>query len=562
MGAGERGWIVEAALATLLVYAGIVFLIQAGMLVDTAYLHEELRPLFRYHRAADPNLFAGDYLTSYVSAFGQPLLYDWMTRLWVQAGGALELFHRLVPLACWIAFLAGVVFAARRIGDRLTVVGALAIAVAQPLYLYQITSAVPHAFAFPLLIWAFFALLRGSAAALALVTVFAALLYPAMAPLTGLMLAWHLLVGERVLLASNAVRLKSLALLALVGGLSLWLVYVFLRGTADFGAALAPLEQADLYPENGPGGRYTQGVFNPMTYVAARTFAQFRDVFDSYKLLLLFVYGAFAVYGMVMLLKNRRARPALTAFLVCSVALFLLVLLLRPYLLYRFILYPLLSISPVLLAVGLETFCRRLGGAGRRASLAAAVAFLAFVAVLDSVDAQKIGYWTRLGPEQTRILDFAAAQPRETLFATWPSGESELEFIPYLARRPLFAMIKAHYPSHEDHVLEMRARTDALIDAYLATGTEPLERLYCLWQVDYLIVDRAQFQPGAEAPAHFAPFDTRIAVLWESRRVEDFVLHRPDPAAVVLETERYQVVRLQAIAEAAQGPAAASCRSS
>lgn len=562
MRVGERGWTVEAALAALLVYAGIVFLVQAGMLVDTAYLHEELRPLYRYHRAAEPDLFAGDYLTSYVGAFGQPLLYDGMTRLWVQAGGALELFHRLVPLACWLAFLAGVAFVARQVGDRVTVVGALGIAVAQPLYLYQITSAVPHAFAFPLLIWAFFALLRGSAAALALVTALAALLYPAVAPLTGLMLAWHLLIGERVLFASHAVRLKSLVLLALVGGLSLWLVYESLRGTADFGAALAPLEQADQYPENGPGGRYSQGVFDPMTYVAARAFAQFRDVFDSYKLLLLFAYGAFALYGMVMLLKDRRAHPALTAFLACSLALFLLVLLLRPYLLYRFILYPLLSIAPILLAVGLETFCRRLGGAGRRASLAAAVSFLAFVAVLDSVDAKKIGYWTRLGSEEARILDFAAAQPRETLFATWPSGESAFEFIPYFAQRPLFVMIKAHYPSHEDHILEMRARTDALIDAYLATDSEPLERLYCLWQVDYLIVDRAQFQEGAEAPVYFAPFDTRIAVLWESHGVEDFFLRRPDPAAVVLESGRYQVVRLQAIAEAAQGAAAESCRSS
>lgn len=562
MRAGERGWAVEAALAVLLVYAGIVFLIQTGMLVDTAYLHEELRPLYRYYQAADPDLFAGDYLTSYVSAFGQPLLYDGMTRLWVRAGGALELFHRLVPLACWLAFLAGIVVAARQVGDRVTAVGALGIAVAQPLYLYQITSAVPHAFAFPLLIWAFFALLRGSAAALALATVLAALLYPAVAPLTGLMLAWHLLIGQGVLFAGNAVRLKSLALLALTGGLSLWLVYESLRGTGDFGAALAPLEKADLYPENGPGGRYSQGVFNPMTYVAARAFAQFRDVFDSYKLLLLLVYCLFAVYGLVMLLKDRRARPAVTAFLVCGVAVFLLVLLLRPYLLYRFVLYPLLSISPVLLAVGLESFCRRLGGAGRRASLAAAVAFLTFVAVLDSVDAKKIGYWTRLAPEETRILDFAAAQPRETLFATWPSGESAFEFIPYFAQRPLFVMIKAHYPSHEDHVQEMRARADALIDAYLATDSEPLERLYCLWQVDYLIVDKAQFRPGAAPPVYFTPFDTRIAVRWEPHRVEDFVLHRPDPAAVALETERYQVVRLQAIAEAAQGPAAASCRSS
>lgn len=562
MRAGQRGWLVEAALAGLLVYAGIVLLLQAGIVADGAYIHEELRLLFRYHQAADPELFAGDYLASYVSALSQPLLYDWMTRLWVQAGGALDLFHRLVPLACWFAFLAGIVLAARGLGDRLTMVGALGIAVAQPLYLYQITSAVPHAFAFPLLIWAFFALLRGSAPGLAAVTLLAGLLYPAVAPLTGLLLAWHLLFGARVLTASNTVRFKSLALLAVTGGVTLWLVSESLRSPADFGAPLAPLQKADVYPENGPGGRYSEIVFNPLTYVAGRAFLQFRDVFDSYKLLLLFAYAAFALYGVVALMKQDKSRGAVTAFLVCSAALFILVLALRPYLLYRFLLYPLLSIAPLLLAVGLQQFCRRLGGEGGRASLAAVAAFAVLVAALDSLNSKKLGYWTRLGPEQTQVIGFAAAQPRETLFATWPSGESEFEFIPYFARRPLFMMIKAHYPSHEDHVVEMRARTDALIDAYLAVGLEPLVQLYCLWQVDYLIVDKVQYRPGAEAPVYFAPFDTRLAVLWETHGVEDFVLHQPDPAAVALDTGRYQVVRLQTFAEAAQGAAAADCRSS
>jgi len=45
--ARDDGWIAKAALAALCAYAAGVFLIQAGMLVDPAYLHEELRLLFR-----------------------------------------------------------------------------------------------------------------------------------------------------------------------------------------------------------------------------------------------------------------------------------------------------------------------------------------------------------------------------------------------------------------------------------------------------------------------------------------------------------------------------------
>lgn len=562
MQAGERGWIAGAALLALLAYAGVVLLIQAGMLVDTAYLHEELRLLFRYHLAGDPGLFAGDYLTSYVTAFPQPLLYDAVSRFWVSAGGDLAALHRLLPLLCWLVFLAGIAVAARRLGDRVTLAAALALAVAQPLYLYQITSAVPHAFAFPLVIWAFVALLQASAIGLALLTILAGLLYPAMTPLVGLLLAWQIIVGDSLLFATNAVRVKGLLLLAVSGGLALWLLAGSLAGTNEFGAALAPLEHSELYPENGPGGRYTQGVFNPMTYVAARAFDQFRDVFDSYKLFLLFTYCAVALYGLAMLLKDGAWRRPVLGFLLCSVALIAVVLALRPYLLYRFILYPLMSITPLLITVGLQQFFRRFAGSLRAPAAAALLGALILVLSFDSIDAKKIGYWARLDAEQQEVLTFAAAQPRETLFATWPSGQNEFEFIPYFTRRPLFVMIKAHYPSHEDHVLEMRERADALIDAYLATETAPLETLYCLWQVDYLVVDKAQFQSGAEAPTYFAPFDQRIAAIWESHRVEDFLLGDPDPAAVVLETERYRIVRLQAIAAAAQGSAASSCRSS
>jgi hypothetical protein len=560
--ARDDGWIAKAALAALCVYAGVIFLIQAGMLADTAYLHEELRLLFRYHQAGDAGLFAGDYLTSYVTAFPQPLLYDAISRLWVTAGGDLAVLHRLVPLLCWLGFLAGVALAARKLGDRLTVAAALVLAVAQPLYLYQITSAVPHAFAFPLVIWAFVALLQGSAVWLALLTILAGLLYPAMAPLIGLLLTWQIVVGDKLLFAPNAKRLKNVTLLSISGALAFWLLWGSLAGTSEFGAALAPLERHEFYPENGPGGRYTQGVFNPLTYVAAKAFDQFRNVFDDFKLFLLFAYCAVALYGLAMLLMDGAWRRPVTGFLLCSAVLIVVVLALRPYLLYRFILYPLMSITPLLIAVGLQQFFQRIAATRRAPAAAALLGVLLLALTLDSTDAKKIGYWTRLDAEGARVLAFAAEQPRDTLFATWPSGQSEFEFIPYFVRRPLFVMIKAHYPSHEDHVLEMRARTDALIDAYLATETGPLERLYCLWQVDYLIVDKAQFQSGAEAPAYFAPFDERIAANWEPHRVEDFLLGDPDPAAVALETEHYRVVRLQAIAEAAQGGAAANCRSS
>ena len=125
-----------------------------------------------------------------------------------------------------------------------------------------------------------------------------------------------------------------------------------------------------------------------------------------------------------------------------------------------------------------------------------------------------------------------------------------------MASRPLFVMYKVHYPTYREHLLRMRERTNALIDAYLATELEPLRRLHCRWRVDYLIVTREHFGPAGERPSYFAPFDARIEQILSSHRPEDFLLNRPDRAAVALETGRYTVLDLAALTGGAAGCAA------
>jgi hypothetical protein len=341
---------------------------------------------------------------------------------------------------------------------------------------------------------------------------------------------------------------QGLLLLAAAGGSALWLLLDSLGGTAQFGAALEPMQNADLYPENGPEGRHFYAVFNPLTYVVAKAFVQFRDFFGTQKLYLLVIYCVVAVYGFVVLLKERAACRTVAVFVVCSAAFCLLVFAVKPFLLYRFILYPALTVLPLMLAVGLQQFFQRLGGIVRQPATAAVATCLLFVLTLDSADQKKIGYVLRVGPEQRQVLDFAAMQPADTLFAIWPSGNSTMEFIPYFARRPLFVMIKLHYPTYEDHLLAMRARMTALIDAYLATEEPALQRLYCQWGVDYLIAEKAHFAEDGERPRYFAPFDARIAEIWGSHSPSDFLLQHPDSAAVALETARYTVLDLAAVA--------------
>ncbi len=540
----------KALLIAFAVYVVAVFVYQLTLIADADYLHEEMRLLFRYHLASDPRLFGDDYIASFVAAFDQPYLYDWITRLWLAAGGELTVLHRVIPLLCWLAFLAGLAVAALRLGGRVTAIAVLGLAVVQPVYLHQITSALPHSFAFPLLAWAFVALLFGSTPGLALATLLCGLLYPALTPLVGLLFAWHVIIARQAWRLGAGRRAADLLLLAAIGGVSLWLLFDALAGPSGFGAPLAPLERVEAYPENGPQGRHFYGVFNPFAYVAAKAFDQFHDVFGNMKLLLLLVYALVSLYGLVVLCTEARGRQAVVALILCSLAVSILVFLAKPHLVYRFILYPGFILLPLLFVRGIESFCGRFAQLLRAPQSAALAVVLLFALSLDGIEARKLGYWWHLEPESAAVIDFAVEQPPGTLFAVWPQSEGGLEYLPYLARRPVFVLQKAHYPTYEKHVLEMRARMDALIEAYLASDAAPLRALHCRWGADYLVADRTHFGEAGTRPAYFAPFDARLEALWRERAPGDFLLNAPDPAFVVLETPRYRILRLAGPCEA------------
>lgn len=551
---------IKAMAAIFVVYICAVAITQMSFIVDPSYLHELHRSLFAYHRLYNAELFADDYLTSVVGALTRPHIYEWGTRLWLWAGGDLIVLHRVLVLVAWLVFLAGIAVAARRLGDWITVLGVVGIAVAQPVYLHQIAAATPHAFAFPLLVWGIVGLLYGSARGLVFLTLLSSLLYTAMTPLLGFLLAWHLLITRRFRSLPRLEQTKVVMVLAAVAVVSLYLVLESLKGSASFGAALAPMQKADLYPENGPEGRYFYGVANPVTYVAFKAIEQFRTSDALHGLFITLVYCIVALYGLVTLQKGE-ARTALMAFVVSATALILLILLAKPFHLYRFILYPLFTVLPLLVMVGVRNMGQRfrLAPGARGALTLGALAFL--VLASDSFDHKKMGYWWRLGPQDRELMAFANDQPPSTLFAVWPSGETAFETIPYVARRPLFVMSKAHYTAYEDHILTMRGRMFALIDAYLATDMLPLRALYCRWGVDYLFVNKMHFVQEGERPRYFAPFDERIERLWQANRLEDFVLYDPDPKAIALETESHLVLRLSAITPEGKGHAGADCGS-
>ena len=547
---GGRGWPLWLAAGLLLLYVAAIAVLQVGVVLDPDSFHEEVRSLFRYHRIGDAQLFAGDYLTGFTDAFARPLLYEAVTRLWIGAGGDLLILHRGFTLICWLAFLVALVLTARRLRGWEAAVAVLGIAVAQPVYLFQIASALPHAFAFPLLAWGLFAALAGSTLWLAAVVILGGLLYPVVTPLLGLLLVWLAFVGEGKP-RGRAGWAKAAVLVGLTGLAALWLLRGVLVSPHNLGPALQPLEAAARFPENGAEGRHFDGVLHPLRYVITKVGLQFRDELGTGWLAFLLAYALVAFYGFAALVLRDRAGKALVAFVVicalfCGTALWL-----RPFHAYRFLLYPAMTVMPLLFVLGALGIGRSFGLGRRGAAALALGAAAAIVLASDSLSARKLGYWWRLDEADRRVMAFAAATPPQSLFAVWPDTESSLELLPYIARRPLLVMEKLHYPSFESHVLAMRARMNALIDAYHATGatgTAPLRSLHCRWGVDFLVVETGHFAEDGPRPGYFAPFAARLEALWRRHDPADFLLQAPPAGWVALETARHRVVDLAAVA--------------
>jgi hypothetical protein len=111
---------------------------------------------------------------------------------------------------------------------------------------------------------------------------------------------------------------------------------------------------------------------------------------------------------------------------------------------------------------------------------------------------------------------------------------------------PLLVNFKAHYPTYEGHIVNMRMRMFDLIDAYLAQDRQPLIKLRCRWQADYVVVDRTLFSGDEIMFKYFEPFDTRIKEVFDTADSSKMILRQPPPDAVVFKYPETRVVRLKA----------------
>jgi hypothetical protein len=101
-----------------------------------------------------------------------------------------------------------------------------------------------------------------------------------------------------------------------------------------------------------------------------------------------------------------------------------------------------------------------------------------------------------------------ATLPKNAIVAGWPVGE--IQKVEYVTRRNVFITLDIHQLFYLDFVKTMRARMDALFDAYLSTDAKPLYRLRREFGVTHLLVETRNFADPNKAPEYFSPWQARI----------------------------------------------------
>ncbi|MBM4156499.1 MAG: hypothetical protein FJ221_15945 [Lentisphaerae bacterium] len=467
-----------------------------------------------------PDWRDGDALVDYRRAMtppGQALVLRLGSRLM-----GIAAFSKALPLVQYAVLLACLAWCAARLGGPVCAWAAAALGLSSHVFLYQMAGGTARSWAFPLAGAAAVALLRGSAPALAALTVLGALLYPPSIVVLGLSLALAL-YGAPMRPARKA------ALLALTAAACAALQVPALLHAP--GRLLGPADVA-AYPEVGPGGRYGHDDRPPFLNTAAAVADAFGRSLQGGEpawipplrrsieagssfgrpapalIAAVAVFGALAGWGTILLARRDPAARRLLILFAASAIAYEAARHCAPLLYFpqRHLIHTIPVLAVLLVPVGIREIVR--DRAGARAPALVVAGTLLVLATLGGRGGGANGL--TVDARADRALHAAvAALPSQALLAGWPDGV--LDDIPWLDRRAVLLNRECHEAIHKDYADEMRRCMAAVIGAYFATSPDPLRTLRERWGVTHLLVDLAHY--GPEPPPYFVPFrdDVRAA---------------------------------------------------
>ncbi|CAA9386731.1 MAG: hypothetical protein AVDCRST_MAG93-9499, partial [uncultured Chloroflexia bacterium] len=411
----------------------------------------------------------------------------------------------------------------------------LAFTLSSPYFLARVMGGLPRGFGLALLACSLAALVHGRMRLLAVLTVLSAAFYAPGAVLGGLCLAVMTLLTPTTNhgdVASWSTRRRLLLVLVTMLGCIVVLVPTLL-GSLTYGSTLGPADVA-TYPELGPEGRYGPEDRAPFDALPQAILKMLPEAFrgreatwlpgtydwvsiipsnpSTMPLLQWTMLGLCLVICVGLVLQayeDAAARRLLVLPIVASIV-YLVATPLAPtlYLPQRYTAYTI----PLLAVVGLPAACRRLANGVQGRNARGWLSGMVVAGVCSATWLYTGGTGHRSAglvhfPEgDAPIYQFVASTAPPTMFAAWPSELANN--IPYFGHRSILMNAEVHQVFHTRYADEMRARTYALIDAYLATDIAPIHSLHRQYGIRYLVVDERHFTMGV--PAYFEPYNERI----------------------------------------------------
>jgi len=558
-------WLLVIALLVWL--DGPRFLNHMGVAFRTNVLNDDMRIQLPYfYHYADKSLFTNDVIGRY-HADGTGELFRALYIALAPLVDVVVLGKALTYVTLWLT-AAGLAVAAARLGGKPAAFAAACFTLGSYEFIDRTVGGLPRAFAYPCVAWMLASLAWGRIRSHAVLSALGAGFYPLLPVIGGLTLAIVLLVlhpRDRGSARSWSFRRRVVVLgLTFLGACSL--LVPFAVRVHKYGAVIHA-QDFGAFPEAGPGGRLhdlDRSPAPPFFELAENTGARalghgnapfWPDVHElvasrAHKQTALIVIALIAAAGVLRagLLRSGRPFRRVAAFALAVFIGFQLAALVDPSLVpsSRYVRYgvPTLLVAVVpSAAIGLLPRGWRLKGRFR--AFTAPLWVGGFVAVLlaflGTYSSQTFGYEVRLGGGEQGIAAAMRRLPANALVAGWPEGF--MDDLTIVAKRSAFITYQTYMPYNQKMTLEMRARADAVIDAYYAPDLAPLRRLRDEFRVTHFLIEPGRLRKRGRL---FRPLDHEIASAFAAlaRSGKDNVLAGDLGDAVLYRDGRYELLDL------------------
>jgi hypothetical protein len=457
------------------------------------------------------------------------------------------------PLLLGLTLVVGV--AARRVGGWLAAWVSMSLVLTAEVFIERTTGGLARSFAFPIVALAGLALAYGRAYWLAAAVLVGMAFYPAAAVIAGIALATLLLIVPRrdrgdAADWSFAKRISVVGTTALLSGL----IYLpTALATRQYGPLLRPTQVAE-YPELGNGGRLGHRDRPPFELsvgvreaaMRALSGARHKTGFLSdagertvWRCRLFASYTIVIIAAIVLAWRNPAGRR-LAALAVAAVVGHALANVAQPqlYLPERYTLFAIPVFIALVLPAGLVALANWLLPSRARIRNVALVAVFGLLLLGMGMGMKTGSGFSHVIDGKSSALKFIKRLPPDAVVAGWPKGI--MDDVPYETKRQAFLNHEIHLVFHKNYTDEMRARADALIDAYFATDLAPLLRLRDKFGVTHLVIDRRHY---TRMPHYFKPFESRIPALFNAMRERGAETMRQGKA-IVFKSSTFYVIRL------------------